>query len=246
MKTFNIITLAIVSALGCLAQQNTMPATTLSASMTAGQTCFNVASATGINAPAQNVPASQLYIIDYGQSMGDLRQVTTVTSTRICTRIQAGKAPAHSSGAIVLVATSPNWFYSTNPQGTCTTANTLVTPYVNTATGQQWLCSSVTSRWVPGWGNMSAPQDVTAAVASVAGATTLSGPFFHMTGTNAVTGFTLPVGFTGGCVTIVADAIWTWTAAGNILTAGTTTAAGRYNRFCYDSNAAKWVPDKII
>lgn len=246
MKTLKIAVLTLFPALGLFAQQNTLVATTLTAATVSGQTCFAVAATTGMNAPAFNVAASQLFIVDVGGKMGDLRQITSISGLNVCARVATGSARAHASGAIVLVGTIPDYFTTVDPTGACVAANTLVTPLVNTANGNQWLCSTVTLTWVPGWGNAQAPQNVTAAVASVAGSTALSGPFFHMTGTNAVTGFTLPVGFTGGCVTIVADAIWTWTAAGNILTAGTTTAAGRYNRFCYDSSAGKWVPDKII
>lgn len=255
MKT--LIKLSLILGLvsfAAQAQTNTLVQTTLAAANSTRGTVLKLTSVTGVNAPTFGVPASMLYIIDKGGRVGQLFQVAGISGTNV-TVVPRGSGAignAHASGALVLVATSPDWFYTSNPSGPCVGAATAVnvqnvtTPYLNTNTGEQWLCSSVTSNWVPGWGNSSAPQDVTAAVASVAGATALSGPFFHMTGTNAVTGFTIPIGFVGGCVTIVADAIWTWTAAGNILTAGTTTAAGRYNRFCWDSNAAKFVPDKVI
>lgn len=65
-------------------------------------------------------------------------------------------------------------------------------------------------------------------------------------GTTAIVNITLPwVGFAGE-ITLVAAAIWTWTAAGNIAVAGTTTAAGRSIRFVYVPATGKWYPSIII
>lgn len=148
MNTFNnlIIATLLVSA-SAFAQQNTLGQTSLSAAATANQTFVVVASATGINAPATGVPASALYIVDPGQTKGELAQVISVTSTTIGVR-RSGAAKAHVSGAMVLVAATPNLFASSDPVGACTTATTFVTPYINTVTGQQWVCSPITLSWV--------------------------------------------------------------------------------------------------
>jgi hypothetical protein len=59
---------------------------------------------------------------------------------RITQRLTS-RAPRLSSGP-------DNWFYSVDPSGSCTTASTYVSPYINTVTGQEWVCSAVTGSWV--------------------------------------------------------------------------------------------------
>jgi len=79
----------------------------------------------------------------------------------------------------------------------------------------------------------------------VAGVTLPSGPLFHVTGTNAITGWTIPVGFAGGSFTVIPDAVFTWTAVGNIALAGTAVVSKALT-FTYDGNAAKvWFPSYI-
>lgn len=221
MKNFkNFLILALLVSASAFAQQNTLVQTSLSAAVTANQTFVVVASATGINAPSSGVPGSALYIVDFGQTKGELAQVISVTSTTIGLR-RSGAAKAHASGSMVLVATSPNWFASSDPMGSCTTATTFATPYLNTVTGNQWLCSTITLTWVPGFGNYNAPVAATAAVASAAGLVTPSGPLMHFTGALAITGFNIPVGYNGGPICIVPDGAFTTTTANNIALAST-------------------------
>jgi hypothetical protein len=74
----------------------------------------------------------------------------------------------------------------------------------------------------------------------VAGATSVSGPLFHITGTNAITSFTLPVGFKGGfCV--IPDGAFT-TVAGNNIAEATTADANQTLCFTYDENTADLYP----
>lgn len=131
------------------AQLNSVLQTSLSAAITATQTSFAVASATGINSATSSVPGSALYIVDTGQTEGELANVISITSTTVTvSRVRGGKAKAHASGALVYVATAPNWFYSVDPSGSCTLASTYVSPWLNTVTGQRWECSNVTGTWV--------------------------------------------------------------------------------------------------
>ena len=146
MKTIKTLILGIAGALAVFGQLNTIIQTTTSSAMTAAQNFVIVASATGINAPTAGIPGSQLYIMDKGQLRGEIATVTTVSGTTIgIRRTQGGFAGLHASGANVLVATSPNWFYSSNPSGTCVTGATFVTPWINVTNGWQWHCSTVTS-----------------------------------------------------------------------------------------------------
>lgn len=83
--------------------------------------------------------------------------------------------------------------------------------------------------------------------APVASATTIvaTGKLFHVTGTTATATITPPSNFVEGEIVIIADGVWTWTAAGNIVVAGTVTTAGSAVRFTYDAATAKWSPSRL-
>lgn len=70
-------------------------------------------------------------------------------------------------------------------------------------------------------------------------------PVHHVTGTAAIVTITPPTADFQGEICLIADAIWTWTAAGNIGIAGTVTAAGKAVWFTYDPATSKWYPDKV-
>lgn len=240
MRTLNkvvlMLGLALLACSTALAQQNTLTQTTLSGAMTDSTTSLRVASATNVTAAAGGTTNTLLYIDREALS------VTTVNGTTVnVVRGASGtRASSHSSGAIVLVG-RPVWFGETEQNGSCTPANVVATPYVNVLSGNQWICSTVLNHWVPGWGNTgdsSTPIGVTAAVASTAGAITPSGPLFHVTGTAAITGFTIPVGYNGGDFCIIPDGIFTTTTAGNIALASTGVVSKRLC-YSYDKNASK-------
>ncbi|MCU1338840.1 MAG: hypothetical protein JWO19_4421 [Bryobacterales bacterium] len=221
-----------------------------------------LAACTGIAAPLLPGTPSSIIYVD--------REAMGVFTVNGCTlgviRGYLGtQASPHVSGAMVLFGPNyavtvalggnpvPNGFFTQDPPfgGTCTAANTPTTPWVNVLTGAQWICSSITGTWVPGWQNPWAATSTwgqTATVASAAGAVTPSGPYFNISGTAAITGFNIPIGFNtslGGCFTANPTGIWTWTAAGNIATAGTTTAATTPVTFCWNVVSAKWIPSRL-
>jgi hypothetical protein len=150
------------------------------------------------------------------------------------------KAVGHPTLAMVL-AGNPDWFSDNDPTGACVTASTKTAPHVNTITGKQWLCSTVTLSWVPGFANYTQFPRVTAAVASAAGLITPSGPLFHITGALAITGFNIPVGFSYGTVCAIPDGAFTTTTAGNIAIAST----GVVNKllcWTWDDTNSKFIP----
>lgn len=229
-------------------------------------TLVQVSSATsivGIN-PNLSITASQpnqTYLYIGREQM----RVTAVNGTALTVvrGVNGTVATPHPSGDMVLFGPA-RFFYVMDPGGVpsgssgdvsgvaCTQANVQVSPWLNIRTGAQWLCSSVTGTWVPGWNNSAQGAGyATASVASVAGTTIPSGPLFTMTGTNAIVNFGTPVGFNatasgGGCFTAIPTAIWTWTAAGNISTAGTVTAGNSVPvTFCWNALTSKWVPSRI-
>lgn len=270
MKNLNSIlaTLSLLLAASVAFGQTALTTTTLSAAITSSQSVISVASATGISAPAAGTgniygaQAGSMLFIEDGTSgnnqgssaTGEAMLVTGVNGTSISVVRGAASTPAnaHISGAIVFVGT-PSQFYTVEPAGACTSTAQPVTPYINIRSGNQWLCSTVTGSWVPGFFNVAGQTGVTTAVASVAGATNPSGPLFHVTGTNAITawGSSTTVGLAGGggsktdviganfCV--IPDAIFTTTATNNIALASTA-VVNKILCFTFDQTNKKYVP----
>lgn len=231
---------ALLLVLVCAAHaQTALTSTSLAQAVNANQTSIYVSSATGF-------VQSNFLVVD-----GEMMQISTnyTTGTLIPVRrgVNGTVARAHVSGANVLQGNG-GLFGGSTPSGACTPANTVATPFVVVnslfTVAQQWLCSSYTGSWVPGWGNTSAPAQPTATVASAAGLITPSGPLFHVTGTAAITGFTLPAGFQSGGFCVVPDGIFTWTNANNIAVAGTAVVS-KTLCFTYDVVTAKFYPSYV-
>lgn len=270
-KLFAIAALLFV-AVPSHAQQNTFTMTTLSAAIAGGSvnpgqpppTFVQVTSATGIvglapnNVGTPSQPAQTSIYVDR-----ELMSVLAVNGKVLTVaRGQGGTvATPHSAGAMVL-AGYPFWFSVNDPGGSggfsgvsgesCTGSNTIVGPRLNVRTGAQWICSSQTGTYVPGFNNPLAPWSggLTAAVASVGGATLPSGPIFHVTGTNAITSWTIPVGCPAETVTsatvgscsfvTIPDAAFTWAGGGNIALTGTA-VINLPIIWIWDSANQKWV-----
>ena len=64
----------------------------------------------------------------------------------------------------------------------------------------------------------------------------------NVTGAAAIVNITPPWPTFAGVIYLVAQGIFTWTAAGNIAVAGTSTAVGRAVGFVYSPVAGKWYP----
>ena len=250
MKTLKLAVLSFALLLLPMlasAQQNNLTQTTLSAALTASGTTVVLASGTGVTTGA-NAYTTALYIDR--EYLVVTANPGAVSGTYTVLRGQGGTgATAHASGTMVLLG-KPSWFVASDPQGVCVLANVIATPIVNYKTGNESLCSSVTLTFGPGFMN-SIPEVaiVTKLVASAAGAILPSGPLFHVNGTAAITGFTIPVGCNatavGGCqFTIIPDAVFTWTAAGNIALAGTA-VVNKALTFTWDATNSKWVPSYI-
>jgi hypothetical protein len=227
-------------------------ATKLAAALTQSATMLTVSSATGITANT-----TILFIEDGSGGNAEAVFVNSVSGTAIgVTRGYNGtQANPHLTASVVLVGPAGGGpFVSQEPSGSCTAASSW-TPTVNILTGNQWICSSVTASWVPGFFNDAAPTGVTTAVASVAGATNPSGPLFHVTGALAITawGSSTTVGpgtgQGGGATTqkygapfcVIPDAAFTTTATNNIALAST----GVINKvlcFMFDGTNGKYVP----
>lgn len=264
-----ICSLAAMLAIGASAQTS-LTQTTLTNAMGVGPagapsgdsapftTVATLGSATGVSLAVNGQPVTFVYVDQ--ELMGILSQVPGTTLSFNVLRAQQGtRAGSHRAATMVLVgSSSPQFggfsgsggFQASDPpvNGACTAANTGQSPWINILTSAQWLCSSVTLTWVPGFRNQfsSGAEAVTAAVASAAGLVTPSGPLFHITGALAITGFNIPVGFPattsgGGQFCVIPDAAFTTTTANNIALAST----GVINKilcWTWDATNSKFVP----
>jgi hypothetical protein len=264
LSIFGMLALSASLAFG----QASLTQTTLSSAQAGGnnpsgitsnyQTTVSLTSATGVQAAFNGQPIT--FILVGNEEEGILSLVTGQTTIYNVLRGQNGtKVSPHASGDMVLISVvSPQFggyqgsggLQATDPpyNGACLSTATNQTPWVNVLTAGQWLCSSITGTWVPGFNSSYTPglAKVTAAVASAAGAILPSGPLFHVTGTAAVTGFTIPVGFNattvgGGQFCVIPDGAFTTTTAGNIAIASTA-VVNRLLCFTWDATNSKFVP----
>jgi hypothetical protein len=228
------------------------------------QTTVNLASATGVQAANNGQPITWLYV--GGEVEGVLTLVTGQTTIYNVLRGQFGtKIGSHPSGDMVLLYVSTPQFggnsgsgglQQTDPpvNGLCYSASSpifgppLVQQWLNVLTGAQWLCSTITNTWVPSWDNPLAGQSPksTTTVASAAGLITPSGPLFEVSGTAAITGFNIPVGFNatafgGGKFCINPTGTFTTTTANNIAKASTA-VVGQLLCYTWDATDSKFIP----
>ena len=251
----NTLIISVLMLAGIASGQTALTATITTAAMTSTQNYAILSSTSGI------ADKSQLLIQDIGGSLPELVTVRGACSSTQCTIVRTGqKVRAHVSGAMVLI--SPlygsttafgQWVQSYNPTGACTTASTLFTPWVNSMTGEQFLCSAKTLSWIPGFGTaniFNAQVNDASATASVGGTTAISGPLTHISGTNAITAFSFPPGWNNTGFCIIPDAAYTTTTGGTTV-AGTRVMAiavastGVLNKvqcYVYDAPNAKVVP----
>jgi hypothetical protein len=265
-----LVFLGVLAGLAFAQQgQNTLTQTNLTNAIGSSPTTIYLTSVTGINAPqTTGAPVSWIYIDR--EAMGVMGVNTNLTSVSVRRGDLGTRATSHSAGEIVIIsypyttqlATGGNpvnnGFDDHDPaQGAaCTvgyngqTTLPAANPTINVLSGAQWLCSTITSQWVPGFNNPLAPSAAapTKAVAS-ASSITPTGPLFHVTGTTQVTLVNVPVGFNangttanvgGGQFCTIPDAAYT-TATGGTATAtaipfkkASTAVIGQVLCFTYD------------
>lgn len=169
-------------------------------------------------------------------------------------------ATSHASGSMVLYGLAA-WFYNVDPgavlsQGgagaggasACTVAGQFAFPWVNVRNGAQWACSPTSLTYVPWFNNPLNPAYSVdfGTAASVAGAQPILGPLFRISGTNAITSFTVPVGMNntlvgGSQFCIIPTGAFTATATNNIA-AASTAVVGKTLCYTWDAATAKFNP----
>jgi hypothetical protein len=216
-----------------------------------------LASATGITGYTLN-PTATLNVQNLWALYVDREEMAVIqingTAAYVIRGYNSTVATSHASGSMVLYGKAL-WFYNIDPgtvlsQGgagvsggtACTVAGQFAFPWLNVRSGAMWACSPTTLTYVPWFSNPLSPLNSAdfGTVASVAGATAVQGPYFRVSGTNAITSWTLPVGFnntaTGsGSFCIYPTAAFTTTATNNIA-AATTAVIGK--TLCYTWNAS--------
>lgn len=252
MNTYRRIARAGLLVLALLAlstptwAQTVLNSTTLAAAVTdSSGRQISLTSATGVTAPGSGSTQIRL-LIDR-----ELMTVTGITGT--VAFVQRGadgtRATPHINGVPVWIA-PPQAIYSYLPSGQCTRSTLQWVPYIVGAgpglgqeVGTIYDCMGVTTsgQWVQVNGNGASVLGST--VASPAGVMTATGNVFKVSGTNAITGITLPAGAAAGfTLQIEPTGVFTWTTATNIILAGTA-VVGKILYFVWDG--AKWVPSYI-
>jgi len=273
MKTLKlaVLTLALALLPSLVEAQvgQALTSTTTVAIISGGQTCFTLTSVSGIsgfgpgiNNPVAGTAAGTGNITDLYIDRELLQVVSTNTAAKVvcALRGQGGsQASPHQLGATVWIG-PPGAFFNYDPEGYCggpvggvnfgggPSNPPAFFPWINQRTSLQWLCSSVTGTWVPGFGNPGVSGSLPASAASIVSAGTIAptAPFITVTGTTAIVTITPPAGIQNGqTLTVLFTGVDTWTAAGNIAVLGTNTTAGTYVTFTWNATTSKWSPSRV-
>jgi hypothetical protein len=215
-------------------------------------TCMTLASVTNISAPT--VGGTPQYLVYVGKEAFGVLTVNTTTKVVCGVRGYFNTvASPHPSGDMVLygalnILGQGAGFNQTDPplNGSCIAAGTQSTPWVNVLTAAQWLCSPTSLTWIPGFNNPmnSVFMGDMGTSAAATGAQTIAGPMFRLSGTNAITSFTIPVGMDATAVgaasfCIVPTGAFTWTLTNNIADAGTA-VVGKTLCFTWNAGTSKF------
>ena len=231
------LSLALLISAAALFGQSTTPSTSLAAALDGVQSLVNLTSGTGVVAPSNAAPGTMLYVGMEGMLVTGNPSGTIFSVVRGA----AGRVQPHNSGDLVWTAsTSAGAYIGYDPgPGGCVAANQATLPVINTQNGKVWTCRN--GLWASLTDGFQANNVISASVPSAAGYITPSGSLFHVTLTNAITGFNTPVGFQTGGFCIIPDGAFTTTNANNIAIASTA-VVGRTLCYSYDPATAKWYP----
>lgn len=244
-----LLTLTLTAlALAPASAQTTLTSTTLGAAVAdATVTTVTLASATGVTGLSGGTITTWLLT---DRELMSVRSVNGVIAT-VIRAANTSRATLHASGATVWIIPSTDAVKATMPSGGCLRTNLAYVPLVVMATqsfgeltnGNLFDCLGVTTagQWVQT--NTNGTPVLGSTVASPAGVLTPTGTVFKVSGTNAITGITLPAGAAPGfTLAIEPTGIFTWTTATNIAVAGTA-VVGKILYFTWDG--AKWAPSYI-
>lgn len=239
-----MLALALLFVPSIASAQTALSSTTTTAAVGLTDQLVQLTSATGVTAPGTG--ATFVYLLLDKELMG-VRAINGLIAS--VSRGQNGtRATTHISGITVFVV-PPTGVLNYVPSGQCTRTNLISVPVVvggsdeGSFNGSMYDCLGVTTagQYVMTSANLTTIFGSTVVSANTIAAT---GTYFKTSGTTVIKTITVPAGaLPGFAITIEATGIDTWDATGNILTAGTFTAAGHTVTFYW--NGTKWVPDKV-
>jgi hypothetical protein len=235
-KVFNIlatIALAVgISELPAQAQIQTASTTTLGAAITsASQTTITLAStSTMLSAGPVNQVNTILWVDNEYMTVSSVVDSThVIVNKRGVTPGVGGRPLLHNSGTTVYFFITTNGIPAPSfvsfgqliyeiANTTCVIGNEKALPLIYTFTGKKYDCLG--GAWVET--DQPGPPVLGATVASPAGVMTPTGTIFLVSGTNAITGITVPNGFAPGMsITLIPTGVFTTTTATNIRLAST-------------------------
>lgn len=239
------IAILVLSAIACFGQA-TLATTTLGAAVTTtNQTNITLAStSTMLNRGDANQINTVLYVDNEFMWVTTVVDSTHVTVARAKGTGKSTRPEKHVSGATVYFANTTvnavaaSYFYgsSSDISGACTATSELVLPRVYLYSANIYDCMGGV------WVQTDAPGNPSlgSTVASPAGVMTATGTIFLVSGTNAVTGITVPNGFAPGmALTLIPTGAFTTTTATNIRIASTA-VVGKALIMTWDGS--KWDP----
>lgn len=249
-KLLAIIALAVALCMipqPALAQGTALTATTISSAITsASATQVTLASATGVTIQGNNGQFNTVLYI--GKELIGVRTLSSGTTYNVQRGLQGTRPLTYTSGAGVLLGSPTGNFMSADysaevvPGTTCVNTNSVTLPHIYLRSGHKLDCigATGTQQWV-----LTSGPDSPVLGTTVASGTTIAatGTIFHVSGTSAVVTITVPNGWApGNSIYLIPDAVFTFTAAGNVALAGSAVV----NKILILTwSGSKWVPSYI-
>lgn len=240
-----LISIALLST--CMAfAQTTVTSTTLSSALSYTSTTVRVASATGIAIPSLpssagdiGSPSSNDVTIIYADR--EAMRVVGVSGTIISVQRGFGGTlqSAHISGAKVWVGPG-SYFYSTAPEGACTSTGLTSLPRIITTTGDLYTCGNGQ------WTTFGTYENRLTQGATLASATTITptNPIHVVSGTTEVVTITVPPACqsTGCQLILIPSGNFTTTASGGNVGLASTAVTSKTLTMTYVPSTGKWYP----
>lgn len=230
-----------------MAQGTALTATTISSAITsASASQVTLASATGVTIAGNNGQFNTVLWI--GKELMGVKSLVSGTTYSVQRGLQGTRPLTYLSGAAVLLGSptgnfmSADYFAEVVPGTACVSTNSPTLPHVYVKSGHRFDCTGVsgTQQWM-----LTSGPDSPVLGTAVASATTIAatGTIFHVTGTTAVVTITVPNGWApGNSIYLIPDAVFTFTAAGNVALAGSAVV----NKILILTwSGSKWVPSYI-
>lgn len=229
------------------AQGTALTATTISSAITsASATTVTLASATGVTIQGSNGQFNTVLYI--GKELMGVKSLVSGTTYNVQRGLQATRPLTYTSGAGVLLGSPTGNFMSADysaevvPGTTCVNTNSVTLPHIYLKSGNFYDCvgATGTQQWMITNSDIKPVLGTT--VASPAGVLTPTGTTFLVSGTNAITGITVPQGWASGmCLKILPTGAATTTTATNIAIASTM-VVGKALFMCWNGTTSKWYP----